>query len=54
MFLLAEGGHHVPLIVEFINRVFGGPVHDFQLKYTKPYWDQFFALFGTNAESVFF
>ncbi len=53
MFLLAEGGHHVPLIVEFINRVFGGPVHDFQLKYTKPYWDQFFALFGTNAESVF-
>ncbi len=53
MFLLAEGGHHVPLIVEFINRVFGEPVHDFQLKYTKPYWDQFFALFGTNAESVF-
>ncbi|MCC7307195.1 MAG: F0F1 ATP synthase subunit A [Acidobacteria bacterium] len=53
MFLLAEGGHHVPLIVEFINRVFGEPVHEFQLKYTKPYWDQFFALFGTNAESVF-
>lgn len=43
----------MPLIVEFINRVFGEPVHEFQLKYTKPYWDQFFALFGTNAESVF-
>lgn len=53
MFLLAEGGHHVPLIVEFINRVFGEPIHEFQVAYTKPLWNQFFALFGTNAESVF-
>lgn len=53
MLLFAEGGHHVPLIVEFINRTFGEPVYQFQLKYTKPYWDQFFAKFGTNAEAVF-
>lgn len=43
----------MPLIVEFINRVFGEPIHEFQVAYTKPLWNQFFALFGTNAESVF-
>ena len=54
MFLLAEtGGHHTPLIVEFLNHHLGHPVHEFQLKYTKPAWDWFFAKFGTTAESVF-
>lgn len=53
MFLFAEGGHHVPLIVEFINHYFGEPVYQFQIKYTKPLWDQFFAKFGTDAESLF-
>ena len=56
MFLLAEtggGGHHTPLIVEFLNHYLGHPVHEFQLKYTKPAWDWFFAKFGTTAESVF-
>ncbi len=28
-------------------------MHEFQLHYTKPLWDKFFGLFGTNAESVF-
>ena len=53
MFLLAEGGHHTPLIVEFINHYVGEPVHHFQVEYTKPLWDKFFAKFGTNAEAIF-
>ncbi len=54
MFLLAaEGGHHTPLIVEFINHYFGEPMYRFQMEYTKPLWDQFFGLFGSNAENMF-
>ncbi len=54
MFLFAEGGgHHMPLIVEFINHYFGEPVHQFQMAYTKPVWDKFFSNFGTDAETVF-
>jgi F-type H+-transporting ATPase subunit a len=56
MFLLAEtggGGHHTPLIVEFLNHHLGEPVHHFQVEYTKPAWDRFFGLFGSNAEKVF-
>ena len=53
MLLFAEGGHHVPLIVEFINYYLGRPVHEFQMSYTKPIWDKFFSNFGTEAESVF-
>ncbi|HEY0460314.1 MAG TPA: F0F1 ATP synthase subunit A [Pyrinomonadaceae bacterium] len=53
MFLLAEGGHHTPLIVEFINSYLGEPVYQFEVKYTKPLWDRFLANFGTSAEAVF-
>lgn len=53
MFLLAEGGHHTPLIVEFLNKNLGEPVHHFQVTYTKPLWDKFLGFFGTNAEAVF-
>lgn len=54
MFLLAaEGGHHTPLIVEFINHYLGEPVHHFQMEYTKKIWDKFFSNFGTDAEAVF-
>lgn len=54
MLLFAEGGgHHMPLIVEFINHYLGEPVHKFQLAYTKPVWDKFFSNFGTDAEKVF-
>ena len=54
MFLFSEGGgHHLPLIVEFINHYIGEPVHEFQLNYTKPVWDKFFSNFGTEAENVF-
>ncbi|MGD9590331.1 MAG: F0F1 ATP synthase subunit A [Pyrinomonadaceae bacterium] len=54
MFLLAaEGGHHTPLIVEFINHYLGEPVYHFQMEYTKKIWDKFFLNFGTDAEAVF-
>jgi F-type H+-transporting ATPase subunit a len=53
MLLFAEGGHHTPAIVEFINHYVGEPVHHFQVTYTKPLWDTFFGYFGTTAESVF-
>ncbi len=54
MFLLAEGGHHVPLIVEFINHYLGEPVHQFQVNYTQRMWDHLvFRHFGTTAENAF-
>jgi F-type H+-transporting ATPase subunit a len=53
MFLLAEGGHHTPLIVEFINKYLGEPVNHFQLAYTKPFWDKFLGYFGSSAEKAF-
>jgi F-type H+-transporting ATPase subunit a len=54
MFLLAEGGHHTPLIVEFVNYYLGEPICRLQIKYTKPLWDNYvFSHFGTSAEKVF-
>lgn len=54
MFLFSEGGeHHLPVVVEFVNRYLGEPVHKFEVTYTKPIWDKIFAKFGTNAEAVF-
>lgn len=53
MFLLAEGGHHTPLIVEFINHYLGKPVHNFQVEYTKPIWDKLLGYVGTSAEGAF-
>ncbi len=54
MFLFAEGGgHHTPMIVEFINHYLGKPVYEFQMAYTKPVWDKLFANFGTTPEKVF-
>lgn len=54
MFLFSEGGgHHTPLIVEFINHYVGEPVYHFQMAYTRPLWVSFFAKFGTTPEKVF-
>jgi len=56
MFLFAEGGgHHMPLIVEFINHYLGKPVYDFQLAYTYPAWQWLFDKLGlkTTPEEVF-
>lgn len=49
-----SGGHHTPVIVEFVNHYLGEPVHHFQVTYTKPLWDNYvFSHFGTTAEKVF-
>lgn len=48
-----EKAHHVPAIVELVNRYIGEPVHHFQVTYTKPLWDRVLANFGTSAEKVF-
>jgi F-type H+-transporting ATPase subunit a len=55
MLLFSEGGgHHTPIVVEFVNRYLGEPVYHFQIKYTKPFWDKYvFGYFNTNAETVF-
>lgn len=55
MFLLAEGGHHTPLIVEFINHYLGEPVLAFEKAYTIPAWNWLFKTLGikTDAETLF-
>jgi F-type H+-transporting ATPase subunit a len=54
MLLFAEGGEHVPLIVQFINTYFGEPVFRFEKAYTEPFWNKYvFSYFGTTAENVF-
>lgn len=55
MFLLAAGGHHTPLIVEFVNYYLGEPVHRFQMNYTYPTWLWVFDKLGVKAlpEDVF-
>lgn len=54
MLLFAESGHHVPLIVEFINHYLGKPVHEFQVNHTQVWWnDLVFSRLGTSAEKVF-
>ena len=55
MFLFAEGGggHHTPLIVEFVNHYLGQPVHEFQMAYTYPFWQWVLSGLGTTPEAVF-
>lgn len=48
-----EAPHHTPIIVEFVNHWFGHPVYEFQIKYTKPLWDNLLGKFGSSAESAF-
>ena len=55
MFLLAEGGHHTPLIVEFVNHYLGEPALAFEKAYTIPAWNWLFGTLGMNttAEKLF-
>lgn len=56
MFLFAAegGGHHTPLIVEFVNHYLGEPVYHFQIDYVRPYfWDKILLPFGVTPEQVF-
>lgn len=50
----AEASHEVmPPLVNIISHYLGEYAYRFEINYTKPVWDKFFALFGTNAEAVF-
>jgi F-type H+-transporting ATPase subunit a len=54
MFLFAEGGgHHEPLIVEFINHYLGKPVHALQMQTSHKWWSSLLANFGTTPEALF-
>lgn len=54
MFLFAaEGGHHSPLIVEFVNRYLGEPVHKFEMANTRPLWTSILKPFGTTPDALF-
>ena len=44
-----EHAEHIPWIVQKVNELVGAPIHQFELKYTKPYWDK---LLGTDARKV--
>lgn len=48
-----DGGHHTPLIVEFINYYLGEPLHQIQMQTTHKWWTAFFSNFGTTPEAVF-
>jgi hypothetical protein len=54
MFLFAEGGgHHEPLIVEFINHYLGKPIHALQMQTTHKWWSSLLNNFGTTPEALF-
>ena len=54
MFLFAEGGgHHEPLIVEFINHYLGKPIHALQMQTTHKWWSSLLGNFGTTPEALF-
>jgi F-type H+-transporting ATPase subunit a len=40
-------------VVDFVNKVLGPSVCEFEKLHTKPLWDSVFKPFGTNAEAVF-
>jgi F-type H+-transporting ATPase subunit a len=52
MYLFA-GGHHTPLIVEFVNHYLGEPLHRIQMQTTHRFWTWFFEKIGTTPEAVF-
>lgn len=51
--LLFAGGK--PIIIDFVNHYLGRPVHEFQLRFTRPAWEWIFAKIGVEAkpEDVF-
>lgn len=52
MFLLLASDH-TPIIVKLVNKYFGHWAHEFQIKYTRPFWIWFFAKFNTTPDAVF-
>jgi F-type H+-transporting ATPase subunit a len=48
----SEAAEQTPAIVQFVNHYVGEPLYQLQINYTKPVWDKFFGMFGTDAEKV--
>lgn len=44
--------HHAPIVVQLVNQWFGQWAYDFEMKYTYPRWEWFFAKFHTTPEAV--
>jgi F-type H+-transporting ATPase subunit a len=54
LFQEAEHSEHpTPIVVQLVNHYFGEWAYNFEMKYTKPRWTQFFAMFGTTPDKVF-
>lgn len=53
MLLFAEGGHHTPLIVQFVNHYIGEPLHQIQMNTTYVWWTAIFKNFDTTPDKVF-
>src|SRR5438105_2110043 len=49
----AEAAEQAPAIVQLVNHYVGEPLHSLQMQYTYPFWQKFFAYFGTTPERVF-
>ncbi len=52
----AEGAapeEHLPIIVKLVNHYFGEWAYRFEMKYTYPFWQKFFARFGSTPEAAF-
>ena len=49
----AEGGHHEPILVQFVNYYLGEPAYNFQTQYTRPLWANLLSNFGTTPDAVF-
>ncbi|HEX8195492.1 MAG TPA: F0F1 ATP synthase subunit A [Pyrinomonadaceae bacterium] len=47
------GGHHTPVLVQFVNYYLGEPAYHFQMQYTRPLWTRFLANFGTTPDAAF-
>lgn len=49
----AEEVEQAPIIVQWVNHIFGEYAYRFEMTYTHPFWTKFFARFGTTPEAVF-
>src|SRR2546425_6535455 len=49
----AEQVEQAPILVKLVNQYFGQTAYDFEMKYTYPFWQKFFAKFGTTPEAAF-
>lgn len=49
----SPGGHHEPILVQFINHYIGEPIYHLQMQYTHPLWTRLLARFGTTPEAMF-